>query len=118
MPARTGFFPRPCRSKDEFEQFARAIEAPLVANMTEFGKSPLLTLEELAELGYSAVLYPVTLLRVAMKASEAALESARRRRHAARHPRPDADPRRAVRPARLQASSKNATERTLTTSDQ
>jgi methylisocitrate lyase len=41
--------------------------------MTEFGKSPLLTLEELAELGYAAVLYPVTLLRVAMKAMESVL---------------------------------------------
>jgi len=66
-------FPEALESKDEFERFARAIEAPLVANMTEFGKSPLLTLEELAELGYSAVLYPVTLLRVCLKASEAAL---------------------------------------------
>ena len=66
-------FPEALQSKDEFAQFARAIEAPLVANMTEFGKSPLLTLEELAELGYSAVLYPVTLLRIAMKAGEAAL---------------------------------------------
>jgi methylisocitrate lyase len=66
-------FPEALESKEEFEQFARAIEAPLVANMTEFGKSPLLTLEELADLGYSAVLYPVTLLRVALKASEAAL---------------------------------------------
>jgi methylisocitrate lyase len=66
-------FPEALESKGEFEQFARAIEAPLVANMTEFVKSPLLTLEELADLGYSAVLYPVTLLRVALKASEAAL---------------------------------------------
>ena len=46
-------FPEALESKAEFEQFARAVEAPLVANMTEFGKSPLLTLEELAELGYS-----------------------------------------------------------------
>jgi methylisocitrate lyase len=66
-------FPEALQTKDEFGEFARQIEAPLVANMTEFGKSPLLTLEELAELGYSAVLYPVTLLRVAMKACEAAL---------------------------------------------
>ncbi len=43
--------------------------------MTEFGQSPLLTLDELADLGYAAVLYPVTLLRVAMKAVEAALET-------------------------------------------
>ena len=66
-------FPEALQSMDEFEQFARAIDAPLLANMTEFGKSPLLTLDELAELGYSAVLYPVTLLRIAMKAGEAAL---------------------------------------------
>ena len=43
--------------------------------MTEFGQSPLLSLDELAELGYAAVLYPVTLMRVAMKAVEAALET-------------------------------------------
>ncbi len=66
-------FPEALESKQEFEKFAAAIDAPLVANMTEFGKSPLLTLEELAELGYSIVLYPVTLLRVTMKACEAAL---------------------------------------------
>ena len=73
MPAPTGFFPRPCNRRTNSRSLPEAIDAPLVANMTEFGKSPLLTLEELAELGYSAVLYPVTLLRVAMKASEAAL---------------------------------------------
>jgi methylisocitrate lyase len=66
-------FPEALQSKEEFDQFSDAIDAPLVANMTEFGKSPLLTLEELAGLGYAAVLYPVTLLRVAMKATEAAL---------------------------------------------
>lgn len=66
-------FPEALADKDEFARFAREIEAPLVANMTEFGKSPLLTLDELADLGYSAVLYPVTALRVAMKAIEAAL---------------------------------------------
>jgi len=66
-------FPEALQSKDEFEQFARAIEAPLIANMTEFGKSPLLTLDELGELGYSIILYPVTVLRIAMKAAEAAL---------------------------------------------
>jgi methylisocitrate lyase len=41
--------------------------------MTEFGKSPLLTLEQLGEFGYAGVLYPVTLLRVAARAMEAAL---------------------------------------------
>jgi methylisocitrate lyase len=66
-------FPEALATPDEFERFAREIEAPLVANMTEFGKSPLLSLDDLAQLGYSVVLYPVTLQRVAMKAAEAAL---------------------------------------------
>ncbi len=66
-------FPEALTSREEFAQFAQAVDAPLVANMTEFGKSPLLTMNELAELGYAAVLYPVTLLRVSMKAIEAAL---------------------------------------------
>ena len=68
-------FPEALASREEFAEFARQIDAPLIANMTEFGKSPLLALEELADLGYAAVLYPVTLLRVAMKAVEAALET-------------------------------------------
>ena len=66
-------FPEALADRGEFEQFAQAIEAPLMANMTEFGQSPLLGLEELADLGYAAVLYPVTMLRVAMKAVEAAM---------------------------------------------
>ena len=66
-------FPEALADRNEFSRFADEVDAPLVANMTEFGNSPLLTLDELAELGYSAVLYPVTLLRVAMKAVEAAL---------------------------------------------
>jgi methylisocitrate lyase len=66
-------FPEALQSKDEFARFADGVDAPLVANMTEFGKSPLLTLEELADLGYSVVLYPVTLLRITIKACEAAL---------------------------------------------
>lgn len=66
-------FPEALATKDEFAAFAKAIDVPLIANMTEFGKSPLLTFSELAEIGYKAVLYPVTLLRVAMKAAETAL---------------------------------------------
>lgn len=68
-------FPEALEDKGEFERFAREIDAPLVANMTEFGRSPLLTLEDLANLGYAAVLYPVSLMRVAMKAVEAALDT-------------------------------------------
>ena len=66
-------FPEALQSPEEFRQVAREVDSPLVANMTEFGKSPLLTFDELSELGYSAVLYPVTLLRVAMKAVETTL---------------------------------------------
>ena len=66
-------FPEALVDRDEFRRFADEVDVPLVANMTEFGQSPLLSLDELAELGYAAVLYPVTLLRVGMKAMEAAL---------------------------------------------
>lgn len=66
-------FPEALESAEEFEAFARAIDVPLVANMTEFGRSPLLTVDELGQLGYAGVLFPVTLMRVAMKAVEAAL---------------------------------------------
>jgi methylisocitrate lyase len=66
-------FPEALTSREEFASFAAAIDVPLVANMTEFGKSPLLKFDELAAMGYRVVLYPVTLLRVAMKAIETAL---------------------------------------------
>jgi methylisocitrate lyase len=66
-------FPEALSSRDEFAAFAKQVEAPLLANMTEFGKSPLLEFAELAEMGYRVVIYPVTLLRVAMKAVETAL---------------------------------------------
>jgi methylisocitrate lyase len=66
-------FPEALADRDEFAAAAERIEAPLLANMTEFGKSPLLEIDELAEMGYAAVLYPVTLLRVAMKSIETAL---------------------------------------------
>ncbi len=66
-------FPEALATREEFQAFAQAIDVPLVANMTEFGKSPLLGFDELAEMGYRVVLYPVTLLRVAMKAIESTL---------------------------------------------
>ena len=66
-------FPEALASVDEFQKFSEEVPGPLIANMTEFGKSPLLEYSLLAELGYAAVLYPVTLLRVAMRAMEIAL---------------------------------------------
>lgn len=66
-------FPEALESLEEFERFSRAVPVPVLANMTEFGKSPLLTARRLHEAGVAAVLFPVTLLRVAMKAVETAL---------------------------------------------
>src|SRR5258708_24604255 len=66
-------FPEALETSAEFERFSREISAPLIANMTEFGKSPLLTVKQLAEMGYKGVLFPVTLFRTAMKGVELAL---------------------------------------------
>ncbi len=57
----------------DFEQFRAAVDTPLLANMTEFGKSELLTAEQLSNLGYNIVIYPVTTLRLAMFAVEQGL---------------------------------------------
>ncbi|MFD4461661.1 methylisocitrate lyase [Nocardia sp. NPDC058480] len=54
----------------EFAKFRAAVEIPLLANMTEFGKTPLLNARALTDLGYNAVIYPVTTLRLAMGAIE------------------------------------------------
>jgi len=72
-------FPEALESAEEFKAFAQALKkegvtVPLVANMTEFGKTPYLTVKEFEALGYRLVLFPVTALRVAGKAIEAMLE--------------------------------------------
>lgn len=66
-------FPEALETAEEFAAFARQVQAPLVANMTEFGRSPLLGQEELTKLGFAAALLPVTTLRLAMHAVEAGL---------------------------------------------
>ncbi len=70
-------FPEALESADEFRAFARQLakeggKAPLVANMTEFGKSPNLDRKLLAEWGYRLVIYPVTAFRAALRAAAAA----------------------------------------------
>ncbi|BCK54330.1 2-methylisocitrate lyase [Nocardia wallacei] len=57
----------------EFVKFRAAVDVPLLANMTEFGKSELLSARTLEEIGYNAVIYPVTTLRLAMFAAEQGL---------------------------------------------
>ncbi len=63
-------FPEALQNEAEFEAFRKAIDVPLLANMTEFGKSKLLDTKALENLGYNMVIYPVTTLRLAMKAVE------------------------------------------------
>jgi methylisocitrate lyase len=61
-------FPEALRTADEFRRFAQAVPGPLLANMTEFGRTPLLPATELASLGYALVIWPVSALRVAAHA--------------------------------------------------
>jgi methylisocitrate lyase len=66
-------FPEALQDEKEFETFRKAVSVPLMANMTEFGKSKLLTTKQLESLGYDLVIYPVTSLRLAMKAVDLGL---------------------------------------------
>jgi methylisocitrate lyase len=68
-------FPEALADEREFEAFRAAVPVPLLANMTEFGKSPLLDAATLQDLGYNIALYPVTLLRLAMGAVEDGLRT-------------------------------------------
>lgn len=67
-------FPEALQDETEFEAFRKAINVPLLANMTEFGKSKLLTQKQLTNLGFNIVIYPVTTLRLAMKAVDVGLD--------------------------------------------
>jgi methylisocitrate lyase len=67
-------FPEALENADEFARFAKEVPGPLLANMTEFGKSPLLNARQLADLGYRLILFPVTTLRMAMLAAETVLK--------------------------------------------
>ncbi len=66
-------FPEALQSEAEFKEFARQVKAPLLANMTEFGKTPYLSLQDFERFGYNIVIYPMTAFRVMMKAVEDAL---------------------------------------------
>jgi len=63
-------FPEALQTAEEFVDFAQEIDAPLMANMTEFGKSPLLTFRELSDFGYRMIIFPQSAFRISMKASE------------------------------------------------
>ncbi|MBV6493413.1 MAG: 2,3-dimethylmalate lyase [Turneriella sp.] len=63
-------FPEALKTEDEFKQFASEVKVPLLANMTEFGKTPYIPAKKFEEWGYKIVIYPVTSLRTQMKAVE------------------------------------------------
>ena len=68
-------FPEAMKSEQEFEAVRKAINVPILANMTEFGKSRLLNKKELEGLGFNVVIYPVTTLRLAMGACDRGLDA-------------------------------------------
>ena len=63
-------FSEALETREEFEAFAKEVKAPLMANMTEFGKSPLLSVKELEAIGYKMVIFPLTAFRASLLAME------------------------------------------------
>ena len=71
-------FPEALETAAEFRRFARLVRAPLMANMTEFGRGPLLSVRQLQSMGYRLVIFPMTLFRVTMKVAEECLGELKR----------------------------------------
>ena len=68
-------FPEAMKDLSEFEAMRKALDVPLLANMTEFGQSELFTKQQLADVGMNIVIYPVSLLRLAMGSAMRGLDS-------------------------------------------
>jgi methylisocitrate lyase len=68
-------FPEAMGTLAEFEAIRAAVDVPILANMTEFGKSELFRVEQLADVGVNLVIFPVSLLRLAMGAAEQGLDT-------------------------------------------
>ncbi|MFI7494196.1 methylisocitrate lyase [Kocuria sp. M4R2S49] len=68
-------FPEAMADLSEFEAMRKAVDVPILANMTEFGKSQLFTADQLQEAGVNMIIYPVTLMRAALGAMERVLET-------------------------------------------
>jgi methylisocitrate lyase len=60
-------FPEALESEAEFTEFAKKVDAPLLANMTEFGKTPYISAQQFEKMGYKVVIFPITALRAALK---------------------------------------------------
>ena len=68
-------FPEAMRTLEEFAAVRAAVDVPILANMTEFGKSELFSARQLADVGVNIVIWPVSLLRIAMGAADRALDA-------------------------------------------
>jgi methylisocitrate lyase len=68
-------FPEAMGTLAEFEAIRAAVDVPILANMTEFGKSELFRVQQLADVGINLVIFPVSLLRLAMGAAEKGLDT-------------------------------------------
>ena len=68
-------FPEAMRTLDEFAAVRAAVDVPILANMTEFGKSDLFSVDQLRDVGVNLVIWPVSLLRIAMGAASRALDT-------------------------------------------
>jgi methylisocitrate lyase len=68
-------FPEAMKDLSEFQAIRDAVDVPVLANMTEFGKSELFTTQQLAGVGVNIVIFPVSLLRLAMGAAERGLDT-------------------------------------------
>lgn len=71
-------FPEALESKEEFRKFAKTVQFPLMANMTEFGRTPYISSREFAEMNYRLVIFPMTAFRIMTKAVEDALKEIKR----------------------------------------
>ena len=71
-------FPEALYDREMFREFVRRVPAPLLANMTEFGRTPFFTAREFEEMGYKMVIWPVSALRMAAKAQEELFAAIRR----------------------------------------
>ena len=71
-------FPEALTNAEMFREFARRVKAPLLANMTEFGRTPVFTAAEFAAMGYRMVIWPASAMRVAAKAQEELYAAIRR----------------------------------------
>ncbi|WP_040167060.1 methylisocitrate lyase [Microbacterium gorillae] len=74
-------FPEAMRTLEEFAAIRAAVDVPVLANMTEFGKSELFSVEQLSSVGINIVIWPVSMLRIAMGATGRALDEIEQKGH-------------------------------------